>query len=76
VAERNDANEPFFRLGGKKRITVRTWKKQVLIDIREFYTAEEDPVEKPGKKGISLSMAQWEALKAAMDGVEEAIRNV
>lgn len=31
------------------------------MDIREFYGADGD--EKPGKKGISLGIEQWEALK-------------
>jgi Transcriptional Coactivator p15 (PC4) len=35
---------------------VRSFKGVPLIDIREFYGAEGD--EKPGKKGISLTLEQ------------------
>lgn len=41
---------------------------QVFLDIREFYGTEGD--EKPGKKGISLSMEQWEALKQCIGTVD------
>jgi len=53
--------EKYIDLGKKKRATVRTFKGNTLIDIREFYGADGD--EKPGKKGISLTVEQWEALK-------------
>lgn len=43
-------------LGRKKRATVRAFKDTPLLDIREFYGADGD--EKPGKKGISLNLAQ------------------
>lgn len=41
---------------------------QVYVDIREFYGAEGD--EKPGKKGISLSKEQWEALKQSIGTID------
>ena len=41
---------------------------QVFLDIREYYGAEDG--EKPGKKGISLTMEQWEVLKQSISIVD------
>ena len=48
--------EKYIDLGKKKRATVRSFKGTALVDIREFYGA--DGAEKPGKKGISLTLEQ------------------
>ena len=50
------SGEQYIDLGKKKRATVRSFKGIVLLDIREFYGA--DNQEKPGKKGISLTLEQ------------------
>lgn len=49
------------------------FKHQVRVDIREFYLTD-DGQRKPGKKGISLSKKEWEALKDKMDDIEKAIK--
>ena len=50
-----------INLGMKKRIAVRKYKGHSLIDIREMY--EKDGEEKPGKKGISLNLTQFNTIK-------------
>ena len=51
-----NSGEKYIDLGKKKRATVREFKGTVLLDIREYYGADDQ--EKPGKKGISLTLEQ------------------
>ena len=39
--------------------------------VRQYY--EKDGQELPGKKGIALTLEQWESLKASMPAVEAAL---
>ena len=50
----NKDGDKFFEVGNKRsrRVTVSSFKNAPLIDIREFYTKEEQQL--PGKKGVSL----------------------
>ncbi|GMH91079.1 hypothetical protein TrVE_jg5033 [Triparma verrucosa] len=45
-----------------RRVTVSSYRGKKMVAIREYY--EKDGEEKPGKKGISLSFEQYEAVKA------------
>ncbi|KAI0001281.1 transcriptional Coactivator p15-domain-containing protein [Russula compacta] len=56
----NGEGDQYVDLGKKKRVTVRSFKGTTLVDIREYYGEEGD--EKPGKKGISLTVEQWKSL--------------
>ncbi|KAJ1974350.1 hypothetical protein H4R35_003650 [Dimargaris xerosporica] len=68
--KKNDDGDTYFELSAKRRITMRKWKDTVFVDIREFWT---DPAgnTRPGKKGISLSAAQWESLKQLMPAIDD-----
>ncbi|KAF8161106.1 transcriptional Coactivator p15-domain-containing protein [Crassisporium funariophilum] len=52
----NTEGDKYVDLGKKKRAVVRSFKGIGLVDIREYYGA--DGEEKPGKKGISLTLEQ------------------
>jgi Transcriptional Coactivator p15 (PC4) len=51
-----NTGEKYIDLGKKKRAAVREFKGAVFLDIREYYGADDQ--EKPGKKGISLTLEQ------------------
>lgn len=55
-------------------MTVRYFRNGVLIDIREYY--DQDGVAKPGKKGISLSKAQWLALQELASDISDAAKKL
>ncbi|KAK0454801.1 transcriptional Coactivator p15-domain-containing protein [Armillaria borealis] len=73
VHKTSDGNK-YIDLGKKKRATVRSFKGMPLLDIREFYGQEGD--EKPGKKGISLSLEQWNTLKKGVDTIDRLFATV
>ena len=52
-----------FDLKGKKKVQVKKYKGNILIDIREYYYDEGSKDLKPGKRGIALSLDSWTRLK-------------
>lgn len=68
---KNADNEIFFELSKKRRVTVRKWRAGILVDIREYWGDEGDL--KPGKKGISLTIDQWNTLKDLVPDIDDAI---
>jgi hypothetical protein len=55
--ERNEEGEAYWKISRKKRVTIKFYKGQYFVDIREFY--EKDGRTLPGKKGLFLSIDQW-----------------
>ena len=66
--------EVAFLLDKKKRVTVHKFKGQLKVDIREYYDDKGEM--KPGKKGLSLNLDNWNKLKEFMDKIDEAIDNI
>ncbi|BGP24960.1 transcription coactivator [Rhodotorula toruloides] len=71
AVEHNDQGDTYVDLAPLRRVTVRKFKGKTLIDIREFYNGDKGVA--PGKKGISLSVEQWDRLKKAVSTVDELI---
>ena len=67
-------NDIKFILDNKKRISVHKFKGKLYVDFREFY--EDNGEMKPGKKGISLTVENWEKLKGFIDDIDESIDNM
>ncbi|KAI7184933.1 hypothetical protein KC363_g7434 [Hortaea werneckii] len=68
----DDGNE-FWEISGKRRVQVSTFKGSIFVGIREFY--EKDGKMLPGKKGISLSVDQYNAVVEIMPQIEQVLKN-
>jgi hypothetical protein len=55
----------------ERRVTVSLYRRQVRVDIREFYLSDNEW--KPSKKGISLNIEQWRKLEGFQSLIDEAI---
>eukprot|EP01006_Ploeotia_vitrea_P005830 TRINITY_DN119526_c0_g1_i1.p2 TRINITY_DN119526_c0_g1~~TRINITY_DN119526_c0_g1_i1.p2 ORF type:complete len:109 (-),score=6.22 TRINITY_DN119526_c0_g1_i1:26-352(-) len=49
-------------LGNKKKVSVSSYKGKTYINIREYFKDSNDGEDKPGKKGIALTIEQWRLL--------------
>ena len=58
----DSSNGNSWSLSAKRFVTINSFRGKMMVDIREHYL-DENGEQKPGKKGISLSLDQWEKLK-------------
>ena len=63
-----------FQLSNKRKVVVREFRGKALIDIREYYTKDGGELA-PGRKGISLTVEQYQKLKSHMEGIDKALEN-
>ncbi|XP_021274406.1 RNA polymerase II transcriptional coactivator KIWI-like isoform X1 [Herrania umbratica] len=54
-----------------RRVSVRNWQGKIWVDIREFYV--KDGKQMPGKKGIALSLDQWNLLRDHVEEIDKAL---
>ncbi|EFJ17604.1 hypothetical protein SELMODRAFT_114406, partial [Selaginella moellendorffii] len=57
-----------------RKVSVRKWRGQVLVDIREYWYKGGECL--PGKKGISLTMDQWNVLQEHVKQIDSAVQRV
>ncbi|KAJ7924843.1 transcriptional Coactivator p15-domain-containing protein [Mycena leptocephala] len=76
TVEVSSEGDKFIQLGKNKRATVRNFKGATLLDIREYYVDKESGESKPGKKGVSLTLDQWQELKQATKQLDELIAEI
>ena len=70
----NDGSgEPSWSLGNMKFAKVREWKGKMYVDIREFYVDKSSMETKPGKKGISLNVEQYQKLKEIISEIDSKL---
>ncbi|XP_052101148.1 activated RNA polymerase II transcriptional coactivator p15-like [Mytilus californianus] len=68
------SGERTFQISRNRWVSVSEFRGKVMVGIREFYEADGEL--RPGKKGISLPLDQWEKLKNQFDDINEAVREM
>ncbi|KAI4601001.1 hypothetical protein KJ359_013166 [Pestalotiopsis sp. 9143b] len=58
----------WWSLSGKRRVGISEFQKKPYVNIREYWTDNEGTM-KPGKKGISLPLEQYNALLKAIPAI-------
>ncbi|KKY13363.1 putative rna polymerase ii transcriptional [Diplodia seriata] len=61
----------YWELSSRRRVTVSEYSGKPLISVREYY--EKEGAQMPGRKGISLSLDQYNALMGLLPEVEAAL---
>ncbi|CAF1054299.1 unnamed protein product [Rotaria sp. Silwood1] len=73
AASKSGANgERLYEIGKLRYVSVSEFRGKSYVNIREYY--EDKGVEKPGKKGISLTGDQWEKLKSLINQVDKDLK--
>ncbi|WZH43664.1 transcriptional Coactivator p15-domain-containing protein [Fusarium acuminatum] len=69
---KDDDGNPFWELSNKRRVGISEFSKKTFVNVREYY--EKDGKTLPGKKGISLSIEQYNALLKAIPRINATLR--
>ncbi|KAK8042253.1 transcriptional Coactivator p15-domain-containing protein [Apiospora rasikravindrae] len=67
-ADKDAEGNSFWPLTATRRVVISEFKGKPLISVREYYTDAAGEM-KPGKKGISLTLEQWNNLMKATTDV-------
>lgn len=71
--ERRTMAERLFKpLSNGRYVKVSEWQKEPRVDLRQHEVCNDKEI--PTKKGISLKLVQFKTLLAAMDSVQDVIR--
>jgi len=68
----DDGDESKFEIGKNRFVTVCDFRGKKMVNIREFYQNDDGDM-KPGKKGIALTIEQWNKLKDQMEEIDDAL---
>ncbi|KAK2616012.1 hypothetical protein N8I77_002731 [Diaporthe amygdali] len=68
-----DTDETFMKLSGKRRIVVQEFKGNWFVNLREYYEDKSGEM-RPGKKGIMLSVEQYQTLVGNVPAITKELR--
>lgn len=69
----SDKSDKIFDLTGKKKVSVMKFNGLIYVDLREYYENKEG-VMKPTKKGMSLTIQNWEDFKKFTSEIDNSIK--
>jgi len=72
-AKASQDEETKYEIGRMRYAAVSEFKGKKMVSIREYYQNDAGE-ERPGKKGISLSVEQWEKLKSHIKEIDSELQ--
>ena len=60
-------------IGGKRYAVVKTFNKTVYVNVREYYQLQDGRRMMAGRKGINLSIENWNRLSGSIIEINSAI---
>ncbi|KAL8927905.1 MAG: hypothetical protein Q9172_001131 [Xanthocarpia lactea] len=69
----NGEDEEFWEITSTRRVNISDFKGQWMVNIREYYEDKSSGALLPGKKGISLPIAQYSTLLTLLPEIEAAL---
>ncbi|KAL8647363.1 MAG: hypothetical protein Q9226_006460 [Calogaya cf. arnoldii] len=69
----NGGDEEFWEISSNRRVNISEFKGQKMVNIREYYEDKSSGAMLPGKKGISLPLAQYSTLLTLLPSIEAAL---
>ncbi|KAL9625990.1 MAG: hypothetical protein Q9204_007673 [Flavoplaca sp. TL-2023a] len=73
VTSSTDGDEEFWEITSNRRVNISEFKGQKMVNIREYYEDKNSGAVLPGKKGISLPLAQYSTLVSLLPSIEAAL---
>ncbi|KAL8711668.1 MAG: hypothetical protein Q9225_007086 [Loekoesia sp. 1 TL-2023] len=70
--DKDNENE-FWEISDKRRVTIDSFKGNIMVNLREYYEDRNTGNMMPGKKGISLPLAQYSTLLTLLPEIEVAL---
>ncbi|KAL8810318.1 MAG: hypothetical protein Q9223_002992 [Gallowayella weberi] len=67
------SDEDYWEITPTRRISIDDFKGSKLVNIREYYPDKTTGAMLPGKKGISLPLAQYSTLLTLLPNIEAAL---
>ena len=65
--------QPVWNITGKRKVKIQKFKGKKRVDIREYYQGDSGDM-LPGKKGISLSMEEYQSLKKLIKSIDKHLK--
>ncbi|KAL8737666.1 MAG: hypothetical protein Q9181_001456 [Wetmoreana brouardii] len=69
----NEQEEEFWEITSTRRVNISEYKGQVMVNIREYYEDKSSGFMLPGKKGISLPLAQYATFLTLLPEIEKSL---